>query len=202
MPVGPYSQDVLTRIYNVHWAEGLSLAVLSLGFSARPLGIYIDSTPTIATLSVQGLPLLDPSTFKVNAVEGTHPSFPPWYGGRTELTMPVGESGTLKANWSLRQLPVVGTVSGQVTYDSSTTPPQKPFLGENTIQIKVAMNLRPTVAFADNYYEWQAIATAIIPGLFNNPMAKSGRAAPEETLTFTLDVIIDPPSATFSAGGT
>jgi hypothetical protein len=126
-----------------------------------------------------------------------------YYGGSTELTMTDGESGTLTASWKLEQT-LAGTAAGQVNYNSSTT--EQPFLGANTIKIEVIMELRPldflSLASHDNHYEWQAFAVAAIPGMLSDDksMSKSGRAETGETLTFILDVIMDPPSATFSAG--
>jgi hypothetical protein len=203
-PIGPFSQDVLTGIYNVHWAEK-GPATLSLGFSATPTGFYKDGTPTVVTLSVKGLPLLSPSTFKVNLPEGATP--PPffdaaYYGGRTELTVPDGESGTLTANWSLEQKRADGTAFGEVNYVSSTAN----FRGENKIRIEVVMVLRPldflSLISLDNHYDWHAFAVAIIPGIApaEKPMSESGRAETGQALTFTLDVIVNPPSAKFTAG--
>jgi hypothetical protein len=206
-----YSEDVLTRIYNVHWGdEGLSVASLSIIVSTRPTGFYKDDTPTVATLSVKNLPLLDPSTFKVNWPANTDIPPPPFMeevdiGGSTQLTMPDGESGTLKAIWSLRQQPFTGLVGAGVSYDSSTTQPGiwKPFLGQNIVQIKVVMNLPPLDFLAsislDNHYEWVASANAIIPGMRPPDLSKAGRAESGETLTCILNAIMDPPGVSFTA---
>jgi hypothetical protein len=201
-----YSQDVLTRFVNVHWPEpAAGLAPLSLGFSATPTGLYKDGTPTVATLSVEGLPLLSPNTFKVNLPEGfTKPPFftEADYGGTTDLTMPDG-SGTLTANWELAQH-FGGAAAGSVRYRSSGA--ETPFLGQKEISITVVMQLRPldflSSTSQDNHYEWGAGAVAGIPGIPSDEqsMSKSGRAETGETLTFTLSVIMDPPSATFTAG--
>jgi hypothetical protein len=62
------------------------------------------------------------------------------------------------------------------------------------------MILRPLDDSPDNHYEWSASGIAVIPGLGDTPMSKSGRAETAESLEFTLDATIDPPSATLSVG--
>jgi hypothetical protein len=211
-PSGPFPFDMLMRPTKyVEEDDVVSGASFALGFSVRPTALYADDTPTVAILSVQGLPLLSPSTFSVNLTEGlTVPiDFDPYYGGSTDLAMPDGIGGTLTANWLLEQL-LDGTATGDVNYSSEPPPPPetsgtwKPFLGANKIQIKVVMQLRPLDFFGsgsgDNHYDWIATILVNIPKLLEQPSSKTGRSESGDTLSFLLDVTMKPPSATFTAG--
>ncbi len=195
----PFAFDKLMRPTKFVKVGSLA-ADLSINFFARPTGIYLDAKTTVATLSVQGLPELSPNTFEVNAAEGFPPAhFEGHFGGSTSLTMPDGESGTLEATWFLSQTPVIGTVGGGVGY--STHESSKPFLGANKIQIKVVMQLLRALSF-DGPYEWSASGSANIPRLQppdGVSIAKSGTAVTGDSLTFTLDVTMNPPSANFTA---
>jgi hypothetical protein len=194
----PFPFDLTMR--PIKFVMGSVNTGLSIYFAARPTGIYVDANTTVATLSVQGLPLLSPSTFEVNAAEGTHPHYDAHYGGSTSLTMPDGGSGTLTAYWQFNQAAFVGTAGGEVAYSTNTF--GKPFLGVNKIQIQVIMQLLRVILPAGSYYEWEASANVNIPGLppDGEPMLKSGGAEVGESLTFILDVTMNPPSANFTAG--
>lgn len=200
----PLSPGPLNRIVNVQWGEPPAKAVqLSLGFAADPTALYKDGTPTVVTLSVSGLPSLEPAMFQVNLPEGAIP--PPffeevYYGGHTFLTMPFGDSGILTAQWTVSQL-AGGKVAGNVNYNITKTG-DKPF-PTNEMQITVIMNLRPLdflgTDSVDNHYEWNGFGTAVIQGISHED-SKSGRAESAASLAFILNVTIDPPSFTFSAG--
>lgn len=172
---------------------------IGMSFGASPYHMWagVDSA-TVATLSVAGLPPLSPNVFKVNLNEGMigPPFLTPEYGGDTELDMPDG-TGTLHAEWGLEW-----GDTGAVIYSSRGA--ARPFLGENELAISVVMQLRPLdflgSGSADNHYNWGGGASVTgLPGVGPIPFI-SGRAGSAATLTFTLTVTLDPPSATFTAG--
>jgi hypothetical protein len=204
----PYSQDVLTRITNVHWVEeGSPSPSLSLGWRADMIDesgggappLWAPHTATVMSVSVEGLPPLGRTTL---VVDPQIPAIPgDWdfstFQDEVNGSFPDGDSGTITADYFAKQPFGQPTVQGSVNYFTDVVMNENPFNGASVVSITIAVQLRP-IEVRDHGYEWFAIAGAggvSVPGIRIGGTAGSG-----DTLTFTatLNLKAEPPTLVLS----
>jgi hypothetical protein len=202
---GPYSQDVLTRISNVHWADPGPALSMFLGWSATMIDVsgggapplWAPNTETVMEVNVDGLPPLDRTRLVVDPELGSS-------GFQDEVTgsFPDGAvgqpgSGTIFANYFASQKFGLGVVNGNVTYRSDVGLNNNPFNGASVLSITVTVQLRP-IEVRDHGYDWFAIAGTT--GLLIPAKRIGGEAASAGTLILksTLNLKDKPPTFTFS----
>jgi hypothetical protein len=193
-----YRAQPFEKIVDVHWDSGGLQSFIDLfwgadmidlsGGGAPPL--YSPTSVLTMTVNVTNLPALGRTSLTVDPHVTGDPDFLSFQDQVNGGPFPDG-GGQISGEYSLRQLPFSGHLTGSVSYNTTAT--SHWFNDAASVTVRIAANLR-TIGVRDyGGYNWTAAVTSSAGGPSITGVAPSGGA-----ITLTATMQFHPPSITLT----